>query len=90
MRHAQPKLIVLGYGAMHNAIEFDAIPSPRGWLRIPEKFRKLLPQTAKKLHVRILAEEIEQADDRIQYYLEHPLIVQDIKAPTRAELYQGR
>jgi hypothetical protein len=75
---------------MQNAIEFDATLSPKGWLRIPEKIRKLLPQKVKKLHVRILAEESPQAEDRIQHYLEHPIIVPDIKAPTRSELYRDR
>ena len=31
-----------------------------------------------------------QGMDAIQWYLDHPLIIENVKAPTREELYQGR
>ena len=73
---------------MFDAIEFDTEILEDGIIRIPEKYRKQIG-SASKAHVRIPTNG-DTPFDAIDYYLENPIIIPGVKAPTREEIYEGR
>jgi len=80
-------------------IEFDTHLSKEGTIPVPDKYRSELSRK-KLLHVKVtaptVAEDIpprrlrREDEDAIEYYLENPIIIPGIKAPTRDEIYEGR
>ena len=80
-------------------IEFDTHLSNEGTIPVPDKYRNELARK-KLLHVKVTAPTIvddipprrprREGEGVIEYYLENPIIIPGIKAPTRDEIYEGR
>ncbi len=82
-------------------IEFDTHLSSEGTIPVPDQYRNELARK-KLLHVKVtvppIGEDIptlprrpmREGEDAIEYYLNNPVIIPGIKAPTRDEIYEGR
>ncbi len=82
-------------------IEFDTHLSKEGMIPVPDKYRNELARK-KLLHVKVTAPPIgddapalprrprREDEDVIEYYLNNPIIIPGVKAPTRDEIYEGR
>ena len=80
-------------------IEFDTHLSKEGTIPVPDKYRSELARK-KLLHVKVTTPPIvddipprrarREGEGVIEYYLDNPIIIPGIKAPTRDEIYEGR
>ncbi len=78
---------------MKEYFEFDTQIAEDGTITVPEEFRERANH-GKSLHVTVTAQApwrpMRDDEDAIAYYLDYPVIIPGVKAPSREELYAGR